>query len=129
MRLREILNLKWSQIDLTKGNINVVNTKNRRNRLVGINTPLLQELQGLRLMIGKNLYVYTNPKTGKPFLDLKKGFKAACRRASIEGLRFHDPRHTFASRLVERGVDLSTVKDLLGHSTVRMTERYTHSSQ
>jgi integrase len=57
---------------------------------------------------------------------LKRAFKAACRKASIRGLRFHDLRHTFASRLVERGVDLITVKELLGHSTVKMTERYTH---
>lgn len=129
MRLREILNLKWSQIDLTSGHIKVENTKNRRNRLVGINTPLLRELHGRREVNGHNPYVYANPKTGKPYLDVKIGFKAACRRANIEGLRFHDLRHTFASRLVERGIDLITVKDLLGHSTVRMTERYTHSSQ
>jgi excisionase family DNA binding protein len=129
MRLREILNLKWSQIDLTSRHVKVENTKSKRNRLVGINTPLLQELQGLREVNGQNPYVYPNPKTGKPYLDVKKGFKAACRRANIEGLRFHDLRHTFASRLVERGIDLITVKDLLGHSTVRMTERYTHSSQ
>jgi len=45
------------------------------------------------------------------------------------GLRFHDLRHTFATRLVEKGVDLITVKNLLGHSTVKVTERYTHPNQ
>ena len=44
-------------------------------------------------------------------------------------LRFHDLRHTFATRLVEKGVDLITVKNLLGHSTVKVTERYTHPNQ
>jgi integrase len=96
---------------------------------VDVNTPLLRELQMLMSRNGQSPYVFSNPETGKPYLDTKKGFKAACRRAGIEGLRFHDLRHTFASRLVERGVDLITVKDLLGHSTVKMTERYTYSSR
>ena len=51
----------------------------------------------------------------------------ACRRAGVKNLRFHDLRHTFATRLVERGVDLITIKELLGHSSVTITERYTHS--
>jgi Phage integrase family len=60
--------------------------------------------------------------------DVKTGFKAACRRAEIEGLRFHDLRHTFAIRLVEKGVDIETVRDLLGHSSIIVTQRYTHSN-
>ncbi|MFC2161580.1 tyrosine-type recombinase/integrase [Acidobacteriota bacterium] len=129
MRLREILNIKWSQIDLDAGYIRVENTKSGRNRLVGINSPLLQKLQKLRSKNTQSPYVYTNPGTKKPYGDMRNGFQGACKRADIKGLRFHDLRHTFASRLVERGIDLITVKDLLGHSTVRMTERYTHSSQ
>ena len=60
---------------------------------------------------------------------MKKAFKGAGERAGVEGLRFHDLRHTFASRLVENGADLITVKDLLGHFSVRITERYTHSNK
>jgi site-specific recombinase XerD len=54
-----------------------------------------------------------------------------CRRgdeADIEGVTWHTLRHTFASRLLERGADIMTVKELLGHSTVTVTMRYTHSS-
>ncbi len=61
-------------------------------------------------------------------LDMKKGFKAACRRAGIKGLRFHDLRHTFATRLVEKGADTETVRDLLGHHSITVTQRYTHSN-
>ena len=57
-----------------------------------------------------------------------KAFRTACKRAGVEGLRFHDLRHTFASRLVERGADIVTVQILLGHSTVTLTQRYTHSN-
>ncbi|MGB8953326.1 MAG: tyrosine-type recombinase/integrase [Candidatus Aminicenantales bacterium] len=51
----------------------------------------------------------------------------ACRRAGIKGLRFHDLRLTFASRLVERGTDIITIKELLEHSSVKVTERFPNS--
>lgn len=46
--------------------------------------------------------------------------------AGLKGFRLHDCRHHFASRLVQRGVDLYAVKELLGHSEIAMTERYSH---
>jgi site-specific recombinase XerD len=52
----------------------------------------------------------------------------ACKKAEIEGVTWHTLRHTFASRLLERGADIITVKELLGHSTVTVTMRYTHSN-
>ncbi len=55
------------------------------------------------------------------------GFWRAVRLAKIPHVRFHDLRHTFATRLVRAGVDLITVQHLLGHSTIRMTARYAHS--
>jgi len=72
-------------------------------------------------------YVFTNPGTGKGYVEVGKAFRSACRRAGIKGVRFHDLRHTFASRLLARGADIITVRDLLGHSSVKLTERYTHS--
>ena len=63
---------------------------------------------------------------GKPIKDVRTAYKNACERAGIKNLRFHDLRHTFATRLVLSGVDLATVSKLLGHSTIQMTMRYSH---
>ena len=72
-------------------------------------------------------YVFINPKTGKPYVEIKRAFRSACIRASIKDFHFHDLRHTFASRLVRKGVDLNTVKELMGHASITTTQRYLHS--
>jgi site-specific recombinase XerD len=69
-------------------------------------------------------YVFTF--RGKSIRDLRTAFYNACKRAGIKNLRFHDVRHTFATRLVHSGIDLATVSKLLGHSTIHMTMRYSH---
>jgi integrase len=73
-------------------------------------------------------HVFYNPVTGGRFLNLKVGFKAILKRAGLTGITWHTLRHTFASRLTRSGVDLVTVKELLGHSTINTTMRYAHSN-
>ncbi|RZD14932.1 MAG: hypothetical protein EVJ47_01220 [Candidatus Acidulodesulfobacterium ferriphilum] len=67
-----------------------------------------------------------NPKTLKPYYDFKRGLTSVLRKSHILDFHFHDLRHTFASRLVMGGVDLTTVKELLGHKSITMTLRYSH---
>jgi len=62
----------------------------------------------------------------KRIKSVRTAFENACNHAGIKNLRFHDLRHTFATRLVLAGVDLATVSKLLGHSTIQMTMRYAH---
>ena len=126
MRLGEILNLKWNNIDLKARRIRVEKTKSGKVRFIPINDVLFRELK--RLRNGQSHFVFFNAKTMKPYVDLKRGFKEACRKASVEGMRFHDLRHTFATRLIENGIDIETVRDLLGHHSITVTQRYTHSS-
>ena len=126
MRLGEILSLTWAQVDFKKGLIRVERTKSGLSRLIPINASLYSVLEAFRGQ-SSGAFLFRNAKTEKPLGSVKTAFKAACRRAGIIGLRFHDLRHTFASRLVENGADLITVKELLGHSSVKITERYTHS--
>lgn len=104
-------------------------TKSGSDRLIPINPVLQGVFASLKEGDPKALNVFGNPTTGKPLTCLKHSFTTACRRAKIVGLRFHDLRHTFASRLVESGVDIITIKDLLGHSSVTITERYTHPNR
>jgi integrase len=66
------------------------------------------------------------PSAPRPLGNIHIGFKAACRRAKIEDFNIHDLRHHYASRLVQRGVPLQRVQRLLGHKSMRMTERYAH---
>lgn len=126
MRRGEILRLRWEDVDLDQGHIAVRKTKSGKDRLIPINAQVRDVFSFLWPLRGKSGLVFPNPATGKPYTEVKKSFKEACRKAKIDGLRFHDLRHTFASRLVEAGVDIVTIRDLLGHFSVKVTQRYTH---
>jgi site-specific recombinase XerD len=73
-------------------------------------------------------FVFFNPATGDRFKVVKLGLKNACERAGLNGITRHTFRHTFASRLTRSGVDIVTVKEPLGHSTIVVTIRYPHSN-
>jgi integrase len=125
MRKGEILNLKWDNVDLRHGFILLDVTKNGERREVPLNDTLRITLQGITRRLDVP-YVFYDHITGKPYQDVKRSFKTALRKAGIRDFHFHDLRHTFASHLVMAGVDITTVKELLGHKTLTMTLRYAH---
>ena len=74
---------------------------------------------------GSDVLVFPGP-TGEPMADLKTAWCKVATAAALHDFTFHDLRHTFASKLVQAGVDLNTVRELLGHADIRMTLRYAH---
>jgi len=127
LRTGEIFALRWSNVDLQKGILVIFAQKTQRLREVPINSETRKVLESWHLA-KKNVSVFYNPETGKPFVDLKAGFALACKKAGISGVTWHTLRHTFASRLVANGVDIVTVKELLGHSSITVTMRYAHTN-
>ena len=125
MRKSEILHLTWDRVDLKNRLILLDKTKNGERREIPINQTLYNALSELTRHI-KCDYVFYNPETLKPYYDVKKSFAGGLRKSKIFDFRFHDLRHTFASWLVMGGVDLTTVKELLGHKCITMTLRYSH---
>lgn len=133
MRKGEIFKLQWSKVDLQHGFVLLGKTKNGERREIPINDSLKAVFQRLpRRIVEKKgqkelvPYVFHDPKTLKPYTDLKRSFATALERAGITDFHFHDLRHTFASQLIMAGVDLVAVKELLGHKDIKMTLRYAH---
>lgn len=122
MRRGEVLNLTWEDVDFEQGFIAISNTKNGEMRKVPISKRLTRTLKS-----GKKIGQYMFCKAdGNKYGNIVKAFRSAVKRSGIKYCRFHDLRHTFATRLVMAGVDLVTVKELLGHKTLSMTVRYSH---
>ena len=125
MRKSEIVGHTWDRVDLKNRIILLVSTKNGERREIPINDTLYLTLSGLTRHL-KTGCVFYNPGTLKPYDNLKRSWATALRKSHILDFRFHDLRHTFASRLVMKGIDLTTVKELLGHKDIKMTLRYAH---
>ena len=110
------------------GELIVVRGKGGKHRTVPLSA---QATRVVELQIGDLLnkrYLFTSKRTGGMIAEIKKAFAGAVSDAGIEDFRFHDLRHTFATRLNAAGVDAITRRDLLGHSTIEMSDDYTHSS-
>jgi len=134
MRAGEIFNLQWGHVDFERGFINIVDTKAGRNRtafMTGEIKTMLKNLYGEGKEHGA--FVFT-AKDGKQIKEISTSFDRVIKDLGWninatdprQRVVFHTLRHTFASWLVEAGTDLYTVKELMGHSTLAMTERYSH---
>jgi integrase len=125
MRKGEILSLKWDNVDLKHGFILLDKTKNGERREIPINKTLETTIRGVMRRIDVP-YLFHDRVTAKPLKGVKRSFNSALKKAKVRDFRFHDLRHCFASHLVMAGVDLTTVKELLGHKHITMTLRYAH---
>jgi integrase len=102
-------------------------TKNKEKRTIPLNQTVLKLLKDKSRIVSISGYVFVSESgTRIDASNLRRAFNSAEQRAGIEDFRFHDLRHTFATRLVQAGVDLYVVKQLLGHKSITMTMRYAH---
>jgi integrase len=120
MRRGELLGLSWADADLDRRLVTVTNesAKSRKVRHIPLNDKAIAALPPAG--DGRVFSISLSTLRGEWGRVLKE--------AEIENFRLHDTRHDFASQLVMRGVDLNTVRELLGHSDLKMTLRYAHLS-
>lgn len=125
LRRSNILNLKWDNIDFDFRYIEILKQDNKGHKSIKI--PISDTLYEVLSKIKPiSEYVFANPDTGMPYNTIRKAFNNACKRAGIKNFRFHDLRHTVATRLVEMGVDIRTVQEIMAHSSIVTTQRYMH---
>lgn len=127
MRQGEILGLKWEHVDFDQKTICVALTKTGRPRRIPMSKPVEVELRSLKQDASLDEHVFSYGRTGLKLTTFRHAWEGACKQAKISGLRFHDLRHTFATRLRAKGVHERDIMSLLGHTTLQMTSCYTHA--
>ncbi|MGC8099860.1 phage integrase [Metapseudomonas otitidis] len=127
LRRGELFNLRWAHVNLTGKTITVSGegAKTADTRHIPLNSGALATLEAWKKQNEASGYVFPG-KNGERMTDVKTAWVELLKNAGVKGFRWHDMRHDFASRLVMAGVPLNTVRDLLGHSDIKMTLRYAH---
>ena len=129
MRRGELFSLTWEDIKLGEQPsvaIRGPGAKSAQTRHVPLNAEAVQALTDWRECSGHDSGLVFRSRTGERLDNVNKAWKGIQKLAGLADFRFHDMRHHFASRLVMAGVDLNTVRELLGHADLKMTLRYAH---
>ena len=122
-RRGELLQLEWSDVDLKRREFTLRHTKNGEDRVIPMTPDVyaaFTDLAKVRQLDTQRVFLYKR----RPLKNLRTAFMAACRRAGITGLRFHDLRHTAATNLRRAGVDTMTAMKIVGHKSEQMHRRY-----
>jgi integrase len=125
LRQGETFAATWEQVDLERRTLTVLasHAKGNATRTIPLNDEALQVLKAIKPEKASGL-LFKSPKTGEQFDNVKKAWAEVTKKAELEGLRWHDLRHHFASTLVMKGASLYVVQRLLGHASPKMTMRY-----
>jgi integrase len=130
LRRGELLALMWKDVNLRTKWLTVAGqtSKNSQTRRVPLNAEAATILEGWNRQSKGSLtgsYVFASGK-GKRMTTITTAWRSLRKLARLRNFHFHDLRHHFASRLVQSGVDLNSVRELLGHSDIKMVLRYAH---
>jgi integrase len=128
LRQSEILDLKWDQVDLFRKTLYIAEQKNKEKDVLPLSGKAMEILKA-RSSVRQlhDGHVFYNQNGGRiNARNLIRAFRNVCDKAEVERFRFHDLRHTFATRLVQAGVDLYTVQKLGRWKSISMVERYAH---
>lgn len=131
IRRNSLLSLEWRDVNFNDETIMVraATSKSGKQYYVPMNEQVISILTQWRKQMKKsnpNSLVFPSPQTGKKMDNRNTAWGTLLKKANIQDFRWHDMRHDFASQLVMMGVDLNTVRELLGHADMKMTLRYAH---
>lgn len=130
MRYGELIKLRWKEnIDFKSCFIILTAdmTKAKKKRMIPISSVLMKEFEELYTNRLSD-YVFTNPKTLKPYHTIRKSFQKVKMIAEIDpDFRWHDLRHHMATKLMDKNINVGVIKDILGHSTLTITQKYAHA--
>ena len=134
-RRGEALNAKKTDFDLERGSWLLPDPKGGKARHIPMNERAIDTVKAA-LLLAQSLnhnfdqteYVFANPRTGLPFEQIYYSWNTARKKAGLDDLRMHDLRHSFASAMVNSGMTLYDVKEILGHANIKTTQRYAHLS-
>lgn len=132
LRRGELFQLRWTDVNLTSKWLVVrgSNAKNEQTRRIPLNVEAVEVLKKWQSSSSKEsaLAQVFPGEDGKHLTTINTAWRSLRSAAELDDFRFHDLRHHFASRLVQSGIDLNTVRELLGHADISMVLRYAHLS-
>ena len=126
-RKREVLDAQWVDFDLERQVWRIPLSKSGKARHVPLSNGMLTLLARVQRAPGQ-MWLFPNPATGKPYVNIHFAWDNARRRAGLPDVRLHDLRHSFASMLINGGRSLYEVQRILGHAHIKTTQRYAHLS-
>ena len=126
--MSEILNLKWERVNLFRKTVSIYEQKNKDRDTLPLSARAMEVLKTRNRvrLLKNNLVFFSETETKLDASNLRRALNEAIKKAGIEKLRFHDLRHTFATRLIQNGVDVYTVQKLGRWKSIQMVERYAH---
>lgn len=130
LRVSEAVNLKRSDFDLHRKIIRIRQAKGKKDRIVPLSQRVLSQLKAYAAEYHPKTWLFEGQKGGQySSRSIQQLFHDACKRAHIhKHVTVHSLRHSYATHLLEKGTDLRIIQELLGHSSSKTTEIYTHVS-